>query len=349
MSQRIQHSYENVSTLFDDMEVLYTTTSEAPSGRLFELCAPQPFEKILDVFNKYYPQEQYTLKRKQYPKLKLPEYNKKNLILCFSGGKDSVAAAVHYKKNYNVYLYHMDGINKAYAKEYVNAENLASKLSLPLFVDKVSLSGNHRFTEHFMKNMLIANGAIHYGIQNGIGTKIAFGNYYTSVLADNVFDVCAGDCIDMWRTYEYAIKRIIPKFHIYVPLRNIATSYRLLLKNPELLPEIISCLGPYRYRQYWKTQVEEKYSVQLMPNRCGRCWKCCAEYIYFTDHNVLEYNEEYYKYCLEQLLKTQFKERGYGSFSIYELWNSYLFYPMSKSKLKGIHNAIIQNRKIKYT
>lgn len=349
MSQYIEHEYKNISRLFDDIETLYTRTSDNDATRLFSVPVTGACKSVVDIFNQCYPEQALTIVPKHYSRLCLPDYDKQNLILCFSGGKDSVAAALHYKKRYNVYLYHMQGINKVYAHENETAERLADMLNLPIFIDKVSLKGNHQFVEHFMKNILIANGALHYGIYNDITTKVAFGNYYTSYLADNAFDVCAGDCVEMWRAYEQAIRNIITKFRIYVPLKNIATSYKVLLKNPHLLPEIVSCVGPYRYRAYWKQEVEKKYDIQLMPNRCGRCWKCCAEYIYFTDHDVLTFNEEYYKYCLEQLLKTQHKEYGWSSCNIYHLWNSYLFYPISKSKLKGIRNAVIRNRKIKYT
>lgn len=331
MSQYIVHSYKNLSPLFDDIENLYTITSES-STRLFEYPISDACKNIVDVFNGYYPEDALSTVPREYKKLRLPEFDKRNLILCFSGGKDSVAAALHYKKNYNVYLYHMQGINKVYVDEYLQAENLAFELGLPIFIDKVSLKGNQRFTEHFMKNMLIANGALHFGINYRISTKIAFGNYYTSVLADNAFDVCAGDCKDMWVTYESAIRKIIPKFRIYLALKNIQTSYKALLQKPELLEHIISCIGPYRYRQYWKNGVESKYGLRLLPNRCGRCWKCCLEYIYYTDYDIFEFNEEYYKYCLEVLKKTYYHENGVKLSSLMDVWYRYCFYDIKKSK-----------------
>ena len=349
MSQYIEHGYKNLSPLFDEIERLYTVTSDVPKQSLIQPVFSDAVKPILDTFTEYYPHERYQTQQKRYEKLKLPNFKKDNLVLCFSGGKDSVAAALHYMKKYNVYLYHMRGINKVYADEWQIAQNLASELGLPIYIDKVSLKGNHRFTEHFMKNMLVANGALHYGINQGISTKIAFGNYYTSWLVDNAFDVAAGDCKDMWQAYEQTIRHIIPKFRMYIPLCNIATSYRTIEKHVELLPKLVSCLGPYRYRDYWKSSVEEKYKIKLMPNRCGRCWKCCAEYIYFTDKNILEFNEAYYKYCLEKLLRTHYAETGIWCYDIYYLWSSYMFYPIEKSKLKEIKNAVVQHGKIKYT
>ena len=96
---------------------------------------------------------------------------------------------MHYQKlGYNIYLYHLRNINKAYPKEYENAEKIAAELGLVLYIEEITLSGNHIYTEHPMKNMMIANAALHFGIRNNIGIKIAFGNYYTAQLKDNEFD-----------------------------------------------------------------------------------------------------------------------------------------------------------------
>ena len=106
-------------------------------------------------------------------------------------------------------------------------------------------------------------------------------------------------------------------------------------------------MSPHRDREYWKKQNEQKYNITLPENRCGTCWKCALEYIYYVDHNVWQYNEAFYKHCLEMLLRNSIKEHTVIH-SIYQLWNSYLFYPMRKSKLKGVENAVIQSRKIKF-
>jgi hypothetical protein len=78
----------------------------------------------------------------------------------------------------------------------------------------MQLVGTHQFIEHPMKNYLIANGAIHYCLANGYTPRIAFGNFNKSVLDDNPFEVCAGDCIDMWDVYKPIIQSVIPDFDL---------------------------------------------------------------------------------------------------------------------------------------
>ena len=352
--QKVIHPYKNIHSIFDYFDLLYSDFSNKDPitnnlPRLWDNYLPYCFKQLTDIFNKYGGiYSHYMYSSQPAKRLKLSEYNPKNIIVCFSGGKDSIATVLHYKKlGYTVYLYHLRNINKVYPKEYENAEKLADAFHLPLYMETITLSGNHSYIEHPLKNMIIANCALQWGIRNNISTKIAFGNYYTALLKDNKFDVCAGDCRDMWTIYEGIIRNIMPKFKMYIPLKNVKTTLKALENRKDLLSLSCSCMGPYRYREYWKKLNENKYIIKLPENRCGNCWKCALECIYYVEHNVWKYNEEFYKHCLETLLKNSIKEHT-EIYSIQHLWNSYLFYPMSKSKLKGVQNAVIQARKIKF-
>ena len=86
-----------------------------------------------------------------------------NVVVCFSGGKDSTALAVKLKQEgKNVFLYFLKGINKSYSDEYIRASNIASLLNLPLFIDEVHLSGKNMFKENPVKNQVIATLAFNY-------------------------------------------------------------------------------------------------------------------------------------------------------------------------------------------
>ena len=80
--------------------------------------------------------------------------------------------------------------------------------------------------------MLIANGALNYGIREKIGTQIAFGNFSNSTLEVDPFDVCAGDCKEMWSAYEQIIQTAIPDFKVILPEQNIADTMELMIENP---------------------------------------------------------------------------------------------------------------------
>ena len=134
-----------------------------------------------------------------------------NAYLSFSGGKDSTALVKKYiNDGYNVYLYHMRRINPPLWDEYIQAQKIADYLHLPIYIDEITLSGHHDYIEHPMKNMIIANGALQYGIRAGIGTNIAFGNYTTSSLDYDNFEFCGGDDKEMWDIYNSIISTVIP-------------------------------------------------------------------------------------------------------------------------------------------
>ena len=241
----------------------------------------------------------------------------------------------------------MRGINKVYPDEYKAVIDIAHHFNVPYYIDTVVLSGTQRFTEHPMKNMIIANGAIHYGIREGIGTEIAFGNFKDSYLDENQFDVCAGDCTDMWWAYDDIIQTVIPQFRMNVPLYNNYETLAIIERNPELLPLSISCISPYRFREHWKKRTEKKYGIKLLNNRCGCCWKCAVEWMYYVDCDLFDLNQSYYLHCFQILCDTLRKESKVTG-TIQQVWYEYMHYPIDKSKVwEVLKNATIQNGKVK--
>ena len=335
-------SYKNSHQLFEDMQTLYSTLSVRGSGvssskLLVSSGVSRVFEPLVTLF------EQYTgnswdieFRDKVYKPIEDIPKSKKSVIVCFSGGKDSVSTVLYYReRGYNVYLYHLRGINQTYNDECVAARQLADKLGVPIIVEEVKLSGKQEWTEHPMKNMIIANMAIQYGLRNRLTTCIAFGNFSSSSLADDPFDVCGGDCREMWECYNRIIQTIIPKFEVQTPLTNFQDTICTMIQHPDILPYTQSCIGAYRYREYLKGCNEKKYGIQLPPHRCGSCWKCCLEYCVFCDNGIYEYNEQYYRHCMQVLRNTIKKETGQPCRTLEEVWDHYFFYPVIQSKFRA--------------
>jgi len=260
-------------------------------------------------------------------------YNPKECVVLLSGGKDSAAAAYYYKQaGYTVHLYHATGINKAYGDEKYAAERIAEYLGCDLYIDKLWAGGTHSYIEHPLKNYAIANGALHYALDNGYSPTLVTGNFNQSFLDLNEFSVCAGDCVEMWRAYENIVRRVIPEFSVQLPLATNGDTFKLLAEDDELLSLVVSCMSPYRFRAHWKHRTEERYNLRLLDNRCGCCWKCCIEAMWLMDNNKIPYNAEYYTHCIEILEKTKVKETGVRAENINDLWTNYMFYPMTDSK-----------------
>ncbi len=335
--QSIGHTYKNIHQVFDDMERYYCLVSEKKGKKSLVSNSFDVSFKYLNELFEYYGNTEHRVNfvGKHYSKLDLPQYDSNNIILAFSGGKDSTAYAKLLKElDKNVYLYHVHNINAVY-DEASHAQAIADYLGLPIYFDTVKLSGHHEWIEHPMKNMIIANGALHYGIREGIGTQIAFGNYINSTVENDSFDFCGGDDIEMWEAYEEIITEIIPDFQIHMNLDNLGDTLDLVCKDRELLNLTQSCIGRAGLREYNRQRIKSKYDIELPLNRCGYCYKCCVEYIYMADHDLIKYDERYYKNCIRLLRKNIEKEYGETP-DIELLWNRFFFYDISKSKLQNI-------------
>lgn len=337
--QTVQHDYKNMHPIFDAIERFYSYTSELDhSQKLVFPTFDTAFKGLAETFADYVSMPNPTLLDKKYTPLDLPKYDDNNVIVCFSGGKDSIAVASKLKDSgYKVFLYHGWHINPSFSDEVDCAKEAAEVLGLPIYIDDIRFKGHNDYMEHPMKNMIIANGALHYGIQNGIGTRIVFGNYSTSLLADNAFDRCAGDCMDMWKHYDTIIQRIIPDFAVEAQLEHMGETLELIANKPDLLNASLSCLCRHSLRPYRHDWVLNKFGVDLPNHRCGSCYKCCVEYLYMADHDLITFSEDYYKYCLRQLYKVC-RAENVSVYSIFDLWNRYCFYSFTESK---IYNQMI--------
>ena len=331
--QRIIHEYRNASRIFNMIEGLYTYVSDTEF--MFEdvLWLDKSFSKVCDILtSKLSIFRIPELKSFALPQITLPS-RKKEVIVCLSGGKDSAATALYYKKlGYTVHLYHMTGVNRAYGDEKSAAQNIAKYLDCDLHIDKLQYLGDNQFIEHPLKNYLIANGAIHYAIAKNYPPVIAFGNFNQSFLDVNEFEVCGGDCIEMWQAYEPIIQTVIPNFKMEIPLSTNADSFDILKDDWTMFTMSISCMSPYRFREHWRHRVENKYNVKILDNRCGCCWKCCVETMWLMDNNYMDYDEEYYLHCVGILIYTIWKESGIEVESVKDAWYNYMFYPIEESK-----------------
>jgi len=330
--QTVTRINKNAHKILDDIDSLYAYTSDVAKPSLVRPTYDKSFECLVDLFGRYW-YEEYPVNYAEFPYKPIKPIDNKNLILAFSGGKDSVASALKFREDgYNVYLYHVKHVNRSFSDEWEVAQKEADLLGMPIFIDDVKCKGNHIWMEHPMKNMIIANGALSYGIRENISTEIAFGNYTSSELADNPFDRCAGDCMDMWETYETILHRILPNFKIHCNLEHLGETLDIITKHKELFDNSLSCLCRHSLRPYRHDWVRDKFGVNLSPLRCGSCYKCAIEYIYLADHDLTEFNEAYYKYCLDQLLKVLIAE-GTVPYNFRMLWEHFMMYDIEQSKV----------------
>ena len=334
--QTVERQTRLAHKLLYDIDRLYAQTSE-PQNILLPEIYDEGFKDIIGIFGTYSDMTLQVEYSDVVPVLKTPKYPTKNIIVCFSGGRDSFVTARHYQKlGYNVMLYYVDGLNGVYSAgehELQIVQRAAEYLGLPLTIESIKYHGHHTWFEHPLKNMLLWSMALSWGIYNEFSIKVATGNFTTASLDDNPFPVCAGDCIEVLRAFETIVRRFLPKFRLYHPSRNLQTTMNYFLKHPDELEYVVSCMTPIRFRNQFRERTLGNYNIELLSNRCGCCWKDCVEYIWAVDHNIRPLDRPYYKHCINVLANTMKRERGIRPFFVFDIWNEYMLYNFKKSKL----------------
>lgn len=316
-SQFVEHEYKNAHVLFDMMESLYVAISKQ-SGYPTELY--KSFGKLVGIFNDHifnFP-ENINLVANPYKEENTIIKNKE-IVVAFSGGKDSTALLLFYKNmGYKIYPVYVDGANRWIGiHEKKAAAKICEMLDLPIYYMSITLNGFHIYHEHPMKNMIIANAIIHWCIQNEVQPVIAFGNYDWVSIMDNNFEVCAGDTREMWIAYESIIQDIYPTFKIKRPFPKFSEAWRLLLENPDVLLETDSCI----------------YTTHSRSNFCGKCFKCARSYIMYADYDLTEYEEDQYAHCIDIVYRASVAQLGFNHYNLKTMWKTCFFYNIEKSKM----------------
>lgn len=224
------------------------------------------------------------------------------IVVAFSGGKDSVSTAMKYKNmGKDVQLFYVSGINKSYPDEMEHAQTIAKTLGLPLHIDYVKQGGKTSFKESPIKNQIIASMALNFAVEHCGCCSVAFGDFVTDNVNNSQFYESWSDTQEMWDAWLELVRLYVPNVELLIPFNTYNETLDIITDNKELQSLTCSCILPYRFRKMTREGNIKKYNVDLLPNRCGSCWKCCTEYIFMVDKGVVPINEEFYKHCLDFL------------------------------------------------
>lgn len=238
-----------------------------------------------------------------FPTLK--QYNfktNKKIIIGFSGGKDSVAAAILAKQSgYNPILYHLYGINRTYKFERVNAKKIAKELQMPYVEEYIEIKGKQEFPDHVFKNQIILCSMLDFGVTEKVNSYL-LGNHLFENCKDANVQFEFSDSLEQINLFDKWVTSYLLNYKRETILKNNMHAVDIILKyDKNLINLYSSCITPLYRKPMMRKYIHKKFGDVLLEGRCGYCYKCTKEYIHLVDSGVLPKNKPFYLHCKNRI------------------------------------------------
>lgn len=249
------------------------------------------------------------------------------MLVGFSGGKDSTATAIKAKaEGFTPVLFYVQGINPSYPGEKQAAVNTARVLGLELVTVGARYAGERNHLENPTKNQLILAMMADYGA--GIGIADHAMGLMESDMQDSL-DYSAGysDAIELHLTAADYLARMMPGYALHRYIENDTDSLKTITEQaPAALDTLLSCMTPHRFQAMRRRQTRDKFGVDLLPNRCGACYKCAVEWLHLRAWGHAPDKPDYRRRCIDLLRAGAAKTYGprAAAWNDHELLEQYL-------------------------
>ena len=228
----------------------------------------------------------------------------KSVLVGFSGGKDSLAAAlVCRKKGLTPTLFYVKGVNRSYPGEEDAAIECADQAEMVLVIDCLSGFGKSSYKENPVKDQLILAMMVDYGKDRSI-YQYTMGLHTSEVQRESNILYNWSDSVEMMAAGNAWIKSEIPEYEFFWCVKNHSQSLSIICQEDfDLLQYTTSCLTPHRFQKMRREETIAEYRVELLKNRCGVCWKCCCEWMNLFALLKVQPNDYYLHRCFEKFKK----------------------------------------------
>ena len=232
---------------------------------------------------------------------------KPDVLVAFTGGKDSAATAVKIKQmGLNPVLFFVKNINSAsYAGEYNYAAKVAELLGFMMVTITIKQTGKSDYPDNPIKNQFILSLMVEHGYRVGIN-KFAQGNLKNENIEDTKVGFTLTDGVEMYEQVNNIFDKITQGTYRYLGgvMESETESYFTLNEfAPGVLDSVMSCTLPYRYKARVNAATQKKFGIALRPHCCGTCYKCASEHLHRVIFGLAPNNKDYNNKCLEVLVK----------------------------------------------
>lgn len=228
---------------------------------------------------------------------------KDQVIIGYSGGKDSLAAAIICAEaGMHPTLFHIRGLNKSYPNEADLVIEAAEATQFSTIIKSAKLHGKTDYKENPTKDQLILAMMVDYGCQIGIN-RFSMGIERTNKLAESNILYNWSDAFEMFMAIAPLFQKVMPAYRWDWHIKNHTHSLKTIVgRDRSLLNHTISCLLPFRFQASRKEANEKRFGISLPRNRCGSCWKCCVEYLNLLCLCDDPANDGYARHCVKIFL-----------------------------------------------
>lgn len=238
------------------------------------------------------------------------EAQNSRVMLALSGGLDSVYL-MHklIDDGYNVTAVHIAGLNKSSSADEEISARAAAKKAGEKYAKAVYKAPRQVFPDNPFKNQLILSILLDIGVKQGI-YRYAIGSDWTTPLNEAAVGYTITDSAEVNQAFWSGIKARFPQAELlFIP--NDEKKYKRLeyLWDKNALQDVSSCISPHRFRAHLHKQNIEKYGVELMPGRCGSCYKCAMEYLLLVHMGKIKKDERFAEHSWNTLATSQTAHR----------------------------------------
>lgn len=204
-----------------------------------------------------------------------------NVFVAFTGGKDSVAAALHVaNEGRTPVLWHVAGLNRGMGDEPRYAQRIADRMGWRLLVDRVAVRGGKTGVMELPTKNQVTALLLTARMASLRETGLASADYVSGWHASDTQDKQAFG-------YDYSDGvEAIAAFNRYLSARFPGLAYEQVLQDTTeawariaeagLIQFIKGCVCPLRYKANLRRRNVAKFGW-LLAGRCGSCVKCAWE------------------------------------------------------------------------
>ena len=232
------------------------------------------------------------------------------VMVALSGGLDSVDL-MHdlIDKGYKVTALHVSGLNKSSGQYEARRAGEIAKAAKVKYIKANFHSPRQAFPDNPFKNQLVLGIMLDLGVKRGI-YRYAVGSDWETPLNQATAGYTVTDSIEVNREYWKGVKSHFPQAELIFIDSDIKKQQRIeYLYRKNVLPLVTSCVQPLRFRDHLHKVNIERYGVDLMPGRCGSCFKCAMEWLLLADAGLIEHDAAYELHCWDVLATAKTSHR----------------------------------------